>query len=133
VDPAISSALHGLFIIFERHWLRKDMDTKTNLKKITDIIRSECAEQFVEVRNLILFGSRADGTERDDSDWDFLVIINKTLSRSEKLALWLKLDRGLVRNGCVADIIIKDEAEYFRDRDDLGKVTYYAEKSGIAV
>jgi uncharacterized protein len=109
------------------------MDTKTNLERVTDIIQAECADSSVNVRNLILFGSRAVGNERLDSYWDFLVVINKTLSRMEKLALWLKLDQGLVHHGCVADIIIKNEAEYMRDRYDIGRVIYQAQKTGVAV
>ena len=109
------------------------MNCETELKKITGIIRAECAEQTVEVLSLILFGSRANGSEREDSDWDFIVVINKAFQRKEKLALWQKLDCALVHHGFVADIIIKSEAEYKRDRDDIGKVTYYAQKTGVAV
>ena len=122
-----------IFPIFDLHFTRTEMDTKTNIERITEIIRTECAEQSVEVLNLILFGSRAVGTERIDSDWDFIVVINKSFPRKERLALWQKLDRALVHNGCVADIIIKSETEYERDRDDIGKVTYYAQKTGVTV
>ena len=49
------------------------------------------------------------------------------------MSLWLPMDTSLSRLGIAADIIIKSESDYQRDRTDIGKVTYYAEKSGMMV
>jgi len=39
------------------------------------------------VGKIILFGSRARGDYKEDSDWDFLIIVNEELNRKEKRAI----------------------------------------------
>lgn len=49
----------------------------------------EIARRIVEVahpRKVVLFGSRARGRERPDSDWDILVIADSTEPRCERSA-----------------------------------------------
>lgn len=49
------------------------------------------------------------------------------------MMLWIPINRNLVEIGCTADIIIKYEKDFERDKTDTGKVTYYANKQGITV
>ena len=44
--------------------------------------------ETIHPRQIILFGSCAQGTARDDSDWDFLVIAESTLPRYRWPAPW---------------------------------------------
>ena len=109
------------------------MQDQEKLKIITDIIRQECRRQSYTARKLILFGSRATGHERPDSDWDILLVVAEPLTRQIRMKLWLPIDNALSRLGIAADIIIKNESDYERDKSDTGKVTYYAEKTGVPV
>ena len=109
------------------------MRNEKQQRVITDIIRNECRSQSRTMRKLLLFGSRTTGYDRPDSDWDFLLVVAGSLTRKQRLQLWLPIDTALARIGVAADIIIKGEAEYNRDKRDIGKMTYYAEKTGIAV
>ncbi|NPV00545.1 MAG: nucleotidyltransferase domain-containing protein [Brevinematales bacterium] len=101
--------------------------------KIISIIRAECKKQNYQLKKFILFGSRAQGSPRPDSDWDFLIVLNKPISWKEKMKLWIPINRNLAEIGCTADIIIKYEKDFERDKTDTGKVTYYANKLGITV
>jgi len=51
------------------------------LRVIKDVVTSESREEGVEVKSIILFGSRARGNYREDSDWDLLVVVGGSPSR----------------------------------------------------
>lgn len=97
------------------------------------IIREEFAARQIAVKQIMLFGSRARGEATPDSDWDFLVVIGTTISWAEKCAIWLQLARRLATYTITADILIKFEQDFERDRHDVGKTTYYAAKEGAFV
>lgn len=97
------------------------------------VIREEFAARKIVVKQILLFGSRARGDARYDSDWDFLVVTPKKLSWAEKLDVWLILARRLATYAITADILIKWEQDFERDRHDVGKTTYYAAKEGACV
>lgn len=68
-------------------------------KRIISLIKETVRQQEPEA-DIILYGSRARGEARDDSDWDIVVIIDKpSMNFSEKgaidYALWMKgLEQG---------------------------------------
>lgn len=97
------------------------------------LIREEFAARSIAVKHILLFGSRARGEARSDSDWDFLVVTGMKLSWAEKSDIWLKLARRLALHAISADILIKFEQDFERDRYDVGKTTYYAAKEGAFV
>jgi uncharacterized protein len=109
------------------------MRNEEQLQIITEIIRQECRRQSYTMKKLLLFGSRAAGNETPESDWDFLLVVSEPLTRKVRMQVWLPIDTALSRLGIAADIIIKSEADYERDRDDIGRTTYYADKTGIEV
>ncbi|MEJ5253086.1 MAG: nucleotidyltransferase domain-containing protein [Armatimonadota bacterium] len=47
------------------------------------IIHEELERRGFSVRQIILFGSRARGDFRPDSDWDFFVIVDRDISDAE--------------------------------------------------
>jgi predicted nucleotidyltransferase len=98
---------------------------------ITTIIREECENQGFNVRKLILFGSRVSGSLNNESDWDFIAILDKPISWSEKMKIWLPVNRRLGKLGVDADVLLKSEDDFEKDRLDTGKVSYYAYKNGI--
>ena len=60
------------------------------LKEIKRIIIEELEKQNIKVHKIILFGSRARGDFKEDSDWDILVVVDRKLSFCEK---WDIIDR----------------------------------------
>lgn len=98
---------------------------------IAEIIREECALNGYEIIKLILFGSRASGKFNADSDWDFLVILDKPIEWKQKMKIWLPINRRLGKLGVDADILLKSEADFEKEQSDTGRVSYYAHKYGI--
>ncbi len=97
---------------------------------ISDVVRRELSSRGLTLRKLLLFGSRARGDARKHSDWDFLVVTDKPVDWSLKREIWYALSIALSEKDIAADFIIKSEAEFDQDKDDTGKLTYYAVKEG---
>ncbi len=68
----------------------------------------EVAErEGVRVLQIILFGSRARGQARPDSDWDILVVVDGALGREREKSLFTAITSALAEEGIDSDIIIK--------------------------
>ena len=100
-------------------------------QKIIDCIYSEFNRQNIQVKKLIFFGSRARNENNLDSDWDFLIVINKKLSWTEKQEIRFQVSRKAVEWQAAIDLIIQTENEFQNSVTDKGRITYYALKEGI--
>jgi predicted nucleotidyltransferase len=82
---------------------------------------------------IILFGSRAREDFTKFSDYDILLITDKTFEIKEKMNLYKKIREYLTKAGLDVDVIIKsdDEIQFFRDKP--GSVVRNALKEGIAL
>lgn len=97
------------------------------------VLREEFAMRGIEICTIILFGSRALGNARPGSDWDFIVVCKGALERKEKTDIWLSINRKFAEQRIDADVLIKSEPDFEKDKFDTGKVTYYAVKYGVSV
>jgi predicted nucleotidyltransferase len=68
-----------------------------------------------DVEDIVLFGSYARGTATQDSDMDFIVLINCDLDRKEKLDLLAIVRRAIARLRYNADILIKNKNTYLKE------------------
>lgn len=84
------------------------------------------------VTRIILFGSRARGDARPDSDFDLLVIV-RGLSGEEMRAYRLALYRALRGKGVVADPWVMDQEEFEETRGVIGGLAYPASKEGVVL
>jgi predicted nucleotidyltransferase len=96
-------------------------------------IHTTFSERGIAVNKILLFGSRARGNYRLDSDWDFVVVTEKELLWGEKKEIWRAISRALAKHNISADILIKSQEQFDIDTDDKGKVTYYARHEGAFV
>ena len=100
------------------------------LREIKRVIMEEAGKLGVRVEKVILFGSRARGEAREDSDWDILVVVSDKVSdRSLKMLrrnLYMRLDLPV-------DIITIRRGTWLRHRDMLGTIAYEASREGVAV
>ncbi len=104
-----------------------------NLEKARAIIVEEVARAGYEVRQILFFGSRARGDARPDSDWDFYVILNAEVDRKTRHAIASRICWRLAREGMIADVILQSEQTVQQRREDLGTLTYYVLREGVAV
>ena len=100
------------------------------MEKAIKIIKEEIEKRGLSVLKIILFGSRARGDAREDSDWDFLVVIDKDLNRTTKWDIIIKIKRRLALLKIPNDIFIVSIREFEERKDNVGYITYYAIREG---
>jgi predicted nucleotidyltransferase len=94
-------------------------------------IEEAIGSKGLKVKKIMLFGSRARGNPREDSDWDFFVIVDKKLGFNEKWDIIDEIKIKLAKLKIPNDVILKSEDEVEESKDDIGRITYYALKEGI--
>ncbi len=102
--------------------------TSELLKKVDAIIRKEAQRVGVGVRQILLFGNRARGTARPDSDWDVLVIANRVPERPLRLRLETSIGVRLVLERLPSDVLILAESQCDERKRDVGHIAYYIQK-----
>jgi predicted nucleotidyltransferase len=99
------------------------MYTEKDFHAIKDII----INKIPETTGVILFGSYAKGTAREESDMDFAILTKRTLERPEKLKALTELRWEIARRGYNADFLVKNEADFLWEKDlpTLSKVIFH--------
>ncbi|ASJ06775.1 nucleotidyltransferase domain-containing protein [Thermococcus pacificus] len=92
-----------------------------------------CRELGIELGEVILFGSRARGDFRKDSDWDILLVTERELSWRERLRLSGEIRKRLAKKGMPIDVLIISREKLERLKNDPGYVYSYALSEGIRV
>ncbi len=100
---------------------------------IKDIIVNVARSEGVEVKRIILFGSRARGDYREDSDWDLLIIVSDLPDRRIIRKLQHKLYRKLAQNKVYCDVIVVNEKYYTEHKNVVGSIAYYAHLEGRSI
>ena len=97
----------------------ESLNSTSEVLQVDPARMSEIIRRVVEVaqpEKIILFGSRAAGSARSDSDVDLLVV--KSTSQRRKLAM--EIYRKLLGVGCAVDVIVVTP----EDIERYGKVPY---------
>lgn len=100
-------------------------------KKIQKFLKQVLSDFNCE--KIILFGSRARGDFSKGSDYDILIIVERTLSIEEKMKLSTHLRKELAKKEIDADIILKSRAEVEYYKNKIGSVVRTALKEGVTV
>jgi uncharacterized protein len=101
------------------------MISSEQFNEIIERIASRC-----DPEKIILFGSRARGEMREDSDIDLLVVAKTDLPMRDRFPEV----RGLLSDFPAAfDVFWKTPEEYLRWRNVVNHVVYFAEKYGRVV
>ncbi|MCD6084599.1 MAG: nucleotidyltransferase domain-containing protein, partial [Desulfurococcales archaeon] len=82
---------------------------------------------------VILFGSRARGDFRENSDWDLLVITKTKYGRRVIREFLLEVRRALVDIGIVPEIIVVEKYTVEKYKKHTGYVYYHALAEGIVL
>jgi predicted nucleotidyltransferase len=101
------------------------------MEKALHIIKETIENKGLKVLKIILFGSRAKGNAKKDSDWDFFIVIDKKLNFNEKWDIIDEIKIKLAKLKIPNDIIIKSEDEIIESKGDVGRITYYILKEGV--
>lgn len=110
-----------------------DIDAATQLHKARDIIIEELEKSGVRVLRVLLFGSRARGDFRPDSDFDFYVVVDKELLFPERQEMTSRIRWMLARAGITGDVVIQSEDKFAQGMANTGYLAYYVAKEGIEI
>ena len=97
------------------------------------IINDEVRRAGYNVDRIILFGSRARGDFKEDSDWDFFAVIDRELLKEDMKIIKSNIRDEMRQSGISADVIIKPAGLYERQKHDTGFLSYYVNKDGVAL
>lgn len=97
------------------------------------IIHEELERRGFAVRQIILFGSRARGDFRPDSDWDFFIIVDRDIPDTEYRTIASDIRLRFVQAGFCGDIFIQSEKAVRGRKNNTGFLTYYVLKEGVTI
>ncbi len=100
------------------------------LETIKSVVLDEARRGGVEVKDVILFGSRARGDYREDSDWDVLIVVDDSTGKEGVGRLRFRVYRRLAGMKIYCDVVVVRESYYRGHRDVVGTVAYYASLEG---
>ena len=86
-----------------------------------------------KIQRVYLFGSRARGTERPDSDYDLLLVVREDFSLSDKDKLYDGVMEVLLETGRLISLKIFKEKEFHRLCDLQSPFTQTVLKEGIKI
>ncbi|MCD6257885.1 nucleotidyltransferase domain-containing protein [Candidatus Aerophobetes bacterium] len=102
-------------------------------KIIKETIEKVLKQHDVKSLKIILFGSRARGNYKEDSDWDCFVIVEGELDRGKKREITARIRMELARLKIPNDIIIQSSTTFEKRKNDVGYLTYYVLKEGVEI
>ena len=103
------------------------------VEEIKRVILDAARDHEIKVRKIILFGSRARGEARTDSDWDIMVVVDKSLTRSVYWKFYLAVKRRLAKSRIPNDIVVVPKSLFERKRRIVGNIAYEAYSEGVTL
>jgi len=100
-------------------------------EQATNIINEELKKNGIKTIKIILFGSRAREDYREDSDWDFLIVIDKELSFDDLKRISGNIQWRLAECKIPNDIIIRSQQQFENSKNFVGNISYYAQREGV--
>jgi len=97
---------------------------------IKEVILEAVRKNNVKIDKIILFGSRARGDYREDSDYDILVITKEKLDWRIRKKVWLDIIRKIPFR---IDLIIIDRETFEERAKYVGNVLYEAKIEGKTI
>lgn len=116
--------------------VQKTLEIKEDVQKtleIKEIVIRICEEMGLPTEKIIMFGSRARGDFTANSDWDFLIVLRKNVSREEKRELAHRIRRELAEHHIPCDVIVKSQTEVEERKRVIGSVIRSAIREGVVL
>jgi hypothetical protein len=101
-------------------------------KEILNIIKQQIS-LILPNSKILLFGSRARNENTSESDYDILVITDKTISPDVKRELRTKIRKTLISFNILSDILIQSEQEISIKKQLTGHIIKNAIAEGVEI
>jgi len=104
-------------------------------REVIEKLKRILEEIGVEYSNILLFGSRTGKDFEEESDWDFLIVIKKSLDLKEKRELWYKIYRRFHEYFpfIAIDIILKDSQSFEKEKKVANTISNEVYLEGVKV
>jgi predicted nucleotidyltransferase len=101
--------------------------------EVVHIIKTEMTKSGGQ--ELILFGSRATDTAREDSDYDLMILVDDTVDSGGRMQLYKNVYKRLrsEHKTIALDLIIKRQADYKRQSEDAALLSYFVKREGVCL
>lgn len=93
----------------------------------------EAVDELLPGSSIVLFGSRARHDNSADSDYDLIIITDKTYENKEQRLLKSLIRKKLARHKIPADVIIQSKAEVEINSKISGHIVRQALMEGVAL
>ncbi|MGC9000857.1 nucleotidyltransferase domain-containing protein [Caldisericum sp.] len=97
------------------------------------IIVEEVEKAGFKVIDIIVYGSRARGDFNKDSDWDFLVILDRDITFEERKKITADIQFRLAMVNIPNDVILREIKQLEELKSVVGNISYYADKEGAKI
>jgi uncharacterized protein len=103
-----------------------------NYNATVNLIKKFLIERNIVIDKFYLFGSRARNDFSNESDYDFMIVINNDLKPSEKRTVIADIYRYLIKENAliVMDLIIKPAKIFYSESGEKGYLAYTVLKEG---
>ena len=113
--------------------IKRNIDSKENC--MSDNIKRILlnALKNIQYNQIILFGSRAKGNNREDSDYDILVIVNNSFSMDEIRKIECDIRKKMATHLIDVDVLVRTEKMISKYENVSGTVIHEAMKEGVLI
>lgn len=84
----------------------------------------------IDYDKIILFGSRARGDNRKDSDFDLMIVVPQNISINEKFKIQKNIRSFLAKSLIDGDVVVKSIDELTKYKNTIGSIVKYAMVEG---
>jgi len=103
------------------------------LEKAIQVIREVLERHGVHPLRFYLFGSRARGDHRPDSDWDIYVVVDRELAHADRRLIVTEIKRALAPLRIPNDVVLKSAERFDALKDYPGSLVYDVVREGVAL
>ena len=105
----------------------------SDLQKAVEVVHKVLSGNGIRPEQFFLFGSRARGDSRPDSEWDIYVAVDRDLPFAERRSLVTEMKRTLARLRIPNDIVLKPVGRFNALKELPGALAYDVAREGVVL
>jgi len=109
------------------------MTEKDILSLIKKTITEEIEKCGFKVLEIILFGSRARGEGKEDSDWDLYVVVDQEIDFKIKKNIIGTIQMKLAEHYIFCDILVNSLEKYNNLKNEISTISFISNKEGLRI